>query len=209
MEQDPFVAAQTLHDPAGLGHDLGRERRTLRVDRQRREHHDVRVAADEERLEEVLDRVTDAWVVLPAVLLREGGVEPLAVEDRVEVVLEQVALHVHDELLAAHDALGGFGFGGGLGREVEPSARLRGRHLGRRPVRLARARVEREQDRRGRAERTQERPARDPQAERVRRARLQGPATGLARGRRGRDGVVLAVRARAERDGQLVVAHVW
>ena len=34
-------------------------------------------------------------------------------------------------------------------------------------------------------------------------------ATGLARDRRQRDGIVLAVGARAEWDGQLVVAHVW
>jgi hypothetical protein len=142
------------------------------------------------------------------VLLREGGVEALAVEDRVEVVLEQVPLHVHDELLARHRLLGRLRLGRGFGRDIEPAAGLGGRNLGRRTVRLARARVEREQDGRGRAQRAQERSARDPQAGSVVRARIQGPATGLARDRRGREGVVLAVRARAERDGQLVVAHV-
>jgi hypothetical protein len=167
VEQDPFVTAQALHDAARLGHDLGRQRRSLRVDRQRREHDDVRVAADEERLEEVVDREAHPRVVLAAVLLRERRVEVLAVEDRVEIVLEQVALHVHDELLARHGLLGSLGLGGGLGRDLEPATRARGRDLGRRAVRLPGAGVEREQHGRGRAERAQELPAREPEPRRV------------------------------------------
>ena len=207
VEQDAFVAAQALHDPACLGHDLGRQRRALRVDRERGEDDDVRVAADEERLEEVLDRVAHPRVVLAAVLLGERRVEVLAMEDRVEVVFEQVALHVHDELLAADGALRRLGLGGGLGRDVEPAAGFGRRHLGRRAVRLTGAGIEREQHRRRRAERTQEGPARDPEPGRTLGARLEGAPTGLAHDRRGRHGVVLAVRARAERDRQVGIVH--
>jgi hypothetical protein len=92
-------------------------------------------------------------------------------EDRVEVVLEQVALHVHDELLAAQGSLGRLGFGGGLGRDVEPAPRFGRRHLRRGTVRLPGAGIEREQHGRRRAQRAQERPARDPEAGRAIRAR--------------------------------------
>src|SRR5207344_3630970 len=33
VKEYPFVAAQALHDATGLGHDLGRQRRTLGIDR--------------------------------------------------------------------------------------------------------------------------------------------------------------------------------
>src|SRR6266498_3360150 len=71
-----------------------------RRDRQRRQHEHGRVAAQEELRHEVLDVEAHARVALAAVALREPGPPalPLAA-DRVDVVFEQVALHVEDELL--------------------------------------------------------------------------------------------------------------
>src|ERR687897_414799 len=79
--------------------------------------------AQEHEVEEALDRVAHAWVVLAAVLLREPFPEVLSVQDRVQVVLEQVALDVEDEFLSTDGLVGDLGLGGRLGGDRVPATR--------------------------------------------------------------------------------------
>ena len=101
VQQDALVTAERRGDLARQVHHVVALRASLGEDRQRREHEHVRVRAQEHQLEEVLDRVAGSRVVLTAVLLRERRPEVLPVQHGVQVVLEQVALDVEDELLAA------------------------------------------------------------------------------------------------------------
>src|SRR5438128_1226041 len=85
----------------GLRHDRRRQRTALRSDRQRRERDHVRVAAEEEVLEEDLAREAGVRVVLAAVHLREDRAEERLVPVlRHQVILEVMTLDVEDELLA-------------------------------------------------------------------------------------------------------------
>ena len=144
VQEDPLVLAQgELGHPRDV-HDLVGLRAPLGEDRQRREHQLLRVRADEHQVEEVLDRVAHPGVVLAAVLLRERLVEVLAVEDRVQVVLEQVPLDVEHERVPVELVLGGRRLDGRARRHVEVPARRRRGGARIRLVRLPRARVERE-----------------------------------------------------------------
>ena len=101
MEQHALPAADQLGRLTRLVHDCRRQRASLRRDRERRQCHQVRVALEEELLEEHLAREAGARVVLAAVDLREHLAEELLIRRRVhQVVLEVVALDVEYELLA-------------------------------------------------------------------------------------------------------------
>ena len=159
VQQDPLVAAESLHGPARDVHDLRRQRAALREDREGREHEHVRVRAEEHQLEEVLDRVADARVVLPAPFLRERLPEALAVQHGIQVVLEEVTLDVEHELLAAERLVGARRLDRGARRDLVGPARLaRGRRRVR-SVRLTRAGVEGQERRRRAARGEQELPS--------------------------------------------------
>jgi hypothetical protein len=201
VEQDPLVPAEPFHGLPGDVHDLRRQRAALGEDRERGEDEHVGIRAEEHQLEEVLDRVADARVVLAAVLLRERLPEALAVQDRVQVVLEEMALHVEDELLAPERLVGARRLHRGARRDLVGAAGLaRGRRRVR-SVLLAGARVEGE-ERGGRtAGRQEELPAAHPQAPRVAFGVVASAADRLPQDQR-QDGlrVVLGVRRRPEVD---------
>ena len=206
MEQDAFVAAQTLHDAPRLGHDLGRQRRTLRVDRQRRQHHARRVATDEERLEEVLDREQTRGSSSPQCCCGKR-VEALAVEDGLRSYSSRwpctSMMNSSPATASRPPRARSWPRAGGRTRRRAPRSESRAPHGAPRAC-TRRARAGRSRPRRASAGTSGAGSAGGKRSSRT----FQGPATGLARDRRGRDGVVFAVRARAERDGQLVVAHV-
>ena len=159
VQQDALVLTEVRGDLAREVHHVVALRAPLREDRQRREHEHVRVGAQEHQLEEVLDRVAGARVVLAAVLLRERRPEVLPVQHRVQVVLEQVPLDVEDELLAAERLERALGLDRRARRHlVRAAGRRAGRARRRRPGRvlLGRARVEREERGRRAADRQQE-----------------------------------------------------
>jgi hypothetical protein len=125
LNQDPLVLAQALGDAAGLVHDRHRQGAALGVDRQGGEHQHRRVASKEHQLEEVVDRVADPRVLLATVLLGEPLPEVLSVEHRVEVVLEEVTLHVEHELLTPDGISCRLGLGGRFRGDVIGPARFR------------------------------------------------------------------------------------
>ena len=69
VEQHALVVARGLGQPPGVVHRLGRQRAAFGCDRQRRQRHHRRVAAEEHLLHEVVDREAHARVGLAAVAL--------------------------------------------------------------------------------------------------------------------------------------------
>ncbi len=203
VQQDALVAAEALGDAPRLVHDPRRERAPLRVDRQRREHQHRGVGAQEHQLHEVVDREADARIVLAAVLLREALPEVDAVEDGVQVVLQQVPLDVEHELLAPDHLVRGLELDRGLRRDVVAAAGLAGDPRRVRAMRLARAGVEHQERGRRAADREQELAPRHAEPLRVRVARLTRAPDRLGQdGRQERFRVVLRVRGGPERDRQ-------
>jgi hypothetical protein len=101
VEEDGFPAAGQLGCVARLVHDRRREGAALRRDWQRGQGDHVRVAAQEEVLEEDLAREAGVRVVFAAVHLREDRAEERLVPVlRHQVILEAMTLDVEDELLA-------------------------------------------------------------------------------------------------------------
>ncbi len=206
VQQDALVAAERGGDLPRQVHHVVALRTALREDRQRREHEHVRVRAQEHQLEEVLDRVTGARVVLAAVLLRERRPEVLAVQHRVQVVLEQVPLDVEDELFAAERLERALGFDGRARRHLVGAARARARRARRRRPRgvlLGRTGVQREERGRRATCREQELPTRHAELVGVLgRPRLRTSDRLPEHRRQRRLGVVLPVGGRAELDRQ-------
>jgi hypothetical protein len=132
----------------------------------------------------VLDRVADARIVLPAALLRERFPEALAVQDRVQVVLQEVPLDVEHELLTAECLEGARRFDRSARRDLVGPARLaRGRRrIG--PMCLARTRVERQEGGRRTTSGEQELPSAHAEPAGVALAVVARPPDGLLQDRR-------------------------
>ena len=147
VQEHGVPVADELGRLPGLLHDRGRERASLRRDRQGRERDQARVGTKEKVLEEDLAREAGARVVGAAVDLREDGAEErLPGATAHQLVLEMVALDVEDEFLTGEDGPGRIRVEGGLRGQLPGSPE-------RAPGRLARAALEREQRRRRPAER--------------------------------------------------------
>ena len=151
----------------------------------------------------MVHREAGAGVGVATGRLGEGAAE--VARGRREVVLEEVGLEVEHELVAAEHVGGHVGIDRRVLGHAQPAA---GATTGTRLMLVGAARVEREEHGRARHRGAQEVAPAHADAARRSVDQFTGAAGGFTEQRRGRRRHVLAVRHRAELDGQLVVVVV-
>ena len=206
LDEESLVVTHRVRDSSRFVPNLDRFRAVLGADRQRRHDRHRRVALEEDLFEEVIDGEAVVRVGFPAPCLGEvGSEERLVSAVGIDRVVEQMVLHVEDELAPAEHAVGDPRLRRRLGRDLVGPARLAA------PLMLGcftRARVEGKQRGRRRARRQQEPSPAHTGTPCVVVALLARATDRFAHHRRERHRFVLVVGARPELDREARVVVV-